>query len=62
MWTYSKKLQYPVKVKNTSPQMAKIIMTQLGGPDGNRYKKTTSKKLVRSIYIRFQACFPAVKK
>jgi len=34
MWTYSKKLQYPVKIKTPNPQMAKIIMTQLGGPDG----------------------------
>lgn len=34
MWSYSKKLQYPVKVKNTNPAMAKIVMTQLGGPDG----------------------------
>lgn len=34
MWSYDKKLQYPVKVKTTSPQMAKIIMTQLGGADG----------------------------
>jgi len=34
MWTYDKKLQYPVNVKKPNPQMAKIIITQLGGPDG----------------------------
>ena len=34
MWQYDKKLQYPVNIKNTNPAMAKIIMTQLGGPDG----------------------------
>lgn len=34
MWKYDKKLQYPVNIKNTNPAMAKIIMTQLGGPDG----------------------------
>jgi spore coat protein JC len=34
MWTYDKKLQYPVNIKNTNPAMAKIIITQLGGPDG----------------------------
>jgi spore coat protein JC len=34
MWTYDKKLQYPVKIKNTNPALAKIIITQLGGPDG----------------------------
>ena len=31
MWTYSKKLQYPVKIKTPNPAMAKIVMTQLGG-------------------------------
>lgn len=34
MWGYEKKLQYPVKIKNPDPIAAKIIMTQLGGPDG----------------------------
>jgi len=34
MWTYEKKLQYPVNIKNPNPQLAKIIISQLGGPDG----------------------------
>lgn len=34
MWTYEKKLQYPVKIKNPNPAAAKIIISQLGGPDG----------------------------
>ena len=34
MWTYDKKLQYPVKIKNPNAQYAKIIISQLGGPDG----------------------------
>ena len=34
MWQYEKKLQYPVNIKNPDPQMAKIIISQLGGPDG----------------------------
>ena len=34
MWNYEKKLQYPVKIKNPNPAMAKIIISQLGGPDG----------------------------
>ncbi|MGI6166968.1 MAG: manganese catalase family protein [Eubacteriales bacterium] len=34
MWIYEKKLQYPVKIKNPNPQLATIIITQLGGPDG----------------------------
>lgn len=34
MWQYEKALQYPVKIKNPNPRLAKIIISQLGGPDG----------------------------
>ena len=34
MWSYEKKLQYPVKIKNPNPKLAQIIISQLGGPDG----------------------------
>ena len=34
MWTYEKILEYPVKIKNPNPAMAKIIITQYGGPAG----------------------------
>ena len=34
MWAYEKKLEYPVKIKTPSAAMAKIIISQLGGPDG----------------------------
>ena len=34
MWKYDKKLQYPVNIKNPDPQMAKFIISQYGGPDG----------------------------
>lgn len=34
MWTYEKKLQYPVKIARPNPAIAKFIMTQFGGPDG----------------------------
>lgn len=34
MWKYEKKLQYPINIKNPNPAMAKIIITQFGGPDG----------------------------
>ena len=34
MWIYEKKLEYPVKIKNPNPQTAQIIISQLGGPDG----------------------------
>ena len=34
MFEYSNRLQYPVKIKNPNPAYAKIIISQLGGPDG----------------------------
>ena len=34
MWIYEKKLQFPVKIKNPNPKIAGIIVSQLGGPDG----------------------------
>lgn len=34
MWIYDKKLEYPVKIKNRNPRLAKYIITQYGGPDG----------------------------
>lgn len=42
MWIYEKKLQYPVKISRPNAKLAKAIISQLGGPDGemaaaNRY-------------------------
>ncbi len=34
MWIYEKKLQFPVKIKNPDPKTASLIVSQLGGPDG----------------------------
>ena len=34
MFIYQKKLQYPVKIANPNPALAKFILTQYGGPDG----------------------------
>lgn len=34
MWVYEKKLEYPVRIKKTNPKLAKIIVAQYGGPDG----------------------------
>ena len=34
MFVYEKKLQYPIKIKNTNPQLASFIISQYGGPDG----------------------------
>ncbi|MCL2752333.1 MAG: manganese catalase family protein, partial [Firmicutes bacterium] len=34
MWIYEKKLECPVKISRPDPAMAKLIVTQYGGPDG----------------------------
>lgn len=34
MWTYEKKLQYPVKISRPNAKLAQIISSQFGGPDG----------------------------
>ncbi len=34
MFIYEKKLQYPVKIARPNPKLAKIIISQVGGPDG----------------------------
>ena len=34
MWKYEKRLEYPVHIKHPNPAAAKIIISQLGGPDG----------------------------
>lgn len=34
MWSYEKKLEFPVNIKNPNPKYAGIIISQFGGPDG----------------------------
>ncbi len=34
MFIYEKKLQYPVKIARPNPKLAKVIISQVGGPDG----------------------------
>jgi spore coat protein JC len=34
MWTYCKALQHPVNIKTPNAALAKAIITQYGGPDG----------------------------
>lgn len=34
MWIYEKRLEYPVKIKNPNPAIARFIISQIGGPDG----------------------------
>ncbi len=34
MWNYEKRLQFPVNIKESNGQIAQVIMSQFGGPDG----------------------------
>ena len=34
MWLYQKNLEYPIRIKNANPRLAKFIISQFGGPDG----------------------------
>ncbi len=36
MWTYIKMLEYPVNIKTTDAKLATAIMSQLGGPNGEK--------------------------
>lgn len=54
MWEYEKKLQYPVNIKNPNPALAKIIITQYGGPDGE------SAAAMRYLSQRYSMPFPEV--
>ncbi|MGN0495115.1 MAG: manganese catalase family protein [Lachnospiraceae bacterium] len=40
MWTYMKMLQYPVNIKTTDAKLATAIMSQLGGPNGEKGAST----------------------
>jgi len=55
MWTYDKALQYPVKIKNPNPALARIIISQLGGPDGELGAAD------RYLYQRFAMPYDKVK-
>ncbi len=34
MFEYNKFLEFPIKIKNSNPRLANIIITQYGGPHG----------------------------
>ncbi|MCQ4023329.1 MULTISPECIES: manganese catalase family protein [unclassified Ruminococcus] len=55
MWTYEKKLQYPINIKNPNPKLAKIIITQYGGPDGELAAS------LRYLTQRFSMPYPELK-
>lgn len=55
MWQYEKKLQYPIKIKTPNPKLAKIIMSQYGGPDGELGAS------LRYLSQRFTMPYPELK-
>ena len=50
MWSYEKHLEYPVKIARANPALAKIIITQLGGPHGEKGAATR--------YLSQRFCMP----
>jgi len=55
MFVYEKQLQYPVKIKNTNLALAKLIITQYGGPDGELGAS------IRYLSQRFSMPLPELK-
>ena len=55
MFSYEKKLQYPVNIKNPNPKYAQIILTQYGGPDGELGAS------LRYLSQRFSMPYPELK-
>jgi len=55
MFVYEKRLQHPVKIKNPNPALAKIIISQYGGPDGEMAAS------LRYLSQRFSMPFDEVK-
>ena len=55
MFVYEKKLQYPVKIKNTNPKLAAVIISQYGGPDGELGAS------LRYLSQRFSMPYPELK-
>ncbi|MBQ8134817.1 MAG: manganese catalase family protein [Clostridia bacterium] len=55
MFVYEKKLQYPVNIKQPNPKLAKIIISQYGGPDGELGAS------LRYLSQRYSVPYPEVK-
>jgi spore coat protein JC len=55
MFVYEKKLQYPVKITNPNPALAKFIISQYGGPDGELGAS------LRYLSQRFSMPYPELK-
>ncbi len=55
MFVYEKKLEYPIKIKNTNPKLAAAIISQYGGPDGELGAS------LRYLSQRFSMPYPELK-
>lgn len=55
MWVYQKKLQHPVKITRPNAALANVIISQLGGPDGEMGAST------RYLSQRYSAPTPEMK-
>lgn len=55
MFQYEKKLQYPVRIKNTNPKLAAVIISQFGGPDSELAAS------MRYLSQRFAMPYPELK-
>jgi len=55
MFEYVKRLQYPVNIKNPNPALAKFIISQYGGPDGELAAS------LRYLSQRFSMPYPELK-
>ena len=55
MFVYEKKLQYPVNIKQPNPKLAKLIISQYGGPDGELGAS------LRYLSQRYSVPYPEVK-
>ncbi len=55
MFQYEKRLQYPVNIKNPDAKLAKLIITQYGGPDGELGAS------LRYLSQRFAMPYPELK-
>ena len=57
MWLYEKRLQYPVNVRKPDAKTAKIVISQLGGPNGELEQKNL---LMLKLLVPFSINLPMV--
>ncbi len=55
MFIYEKKLQFPIRIKNPNPALARVIISQFGGPDGELAAS------MRYLSQRFAMPYPELK-